>query len=102
MAVNCQVTSLGPAPRTVALPVSLMAKRRSSVPLAALLGGADFASPGAAVFGSARPPVTTTSRWTSPVARMTNVLPAGTDKGGADGLEAIGAGSPPPTAGRNG
>src|ERR1700747_1743946 len=37
MAVNCQVTSLAAAPRTVAAPASLMTKRRSSVPLALLL-----------------------------------------------------------------
>src|SRR5262249_41996062 len=48
MAVNCQVTSLAAAPRTVAAPASLMTKRRSSVPLALLLCAPEA--------GSASPP----------------------------------------------
>ena len=77
----------------VALPVSVMEKRRSSVPLAALLCGAAFGS-GVASLASTRPPVVTTSRSTSPVARMTSTLPAGTDSAGADGLAVAGAASP--------
>ena len=70
MAVNRQVTSLEATPRTEAEPASLMTKRRSTVPFD------DFCVP---VFGSSSPPVATTSRSTCPVARITSVLPAGTD-----------------------
>src|ERR1700730_3831777 len=74
MAVNCQVTSLAGAPRTVAAPASLMTKRRSSVALALLLCAPEE--------GSARPPLATTSRAT-PVARTPSVLPAGTERAAA-------------------
>ena len=58
-------------PRTDAEPASLITKRRSSVPF----DGAFWASD----FGASRPPLVTTLSCTCPVARMTSVLPAGTD-----------------------
>ena len=74
MAVNCQVTSRAAAPRTVALPASLITKRRSSVPLAVWLC--------APAEGFGQPAALRPRRGELPLARMTSVLPAGTASGG--------------------
>jgi len=69
IALKVQVMSSSATPCKLAVPPSLITKRRSSVP-----AGGSAAGMGAGV----SPPVVETSRWAVPVARMTSVLPAGT------------------------